>query len=149
MIVCDAQFISATTNIKFVGREEWLCRLLLCTDQQDAADVESSWNMQSQLPGQFVWSNSGAKRKHGLFEMARANCLVLLDINTLTIKCQPRRTCTIGRSGGCFLQIISKRWQKDMALFWLCFPLNNWVSGQRALLNLFSHCRKKTELLFF
>lgn len=26
----------------------------LCTDQQDVADVDSGWKMQSQLPGAFV-----------------------------------------------------------------------------------------------
>lgn len=38
---------------------------LQCTDQQDVADVDSGWKMQRQLP-------QGQKRKHGLFEMARA-----------------------------------------------------------------------------
>lgn len=38
------------------------------------------------------------KKKTGFVWNGRTNCLVLLDVNTLTIKCQPRRTGTTRRS---------------------------------------------------
>lgn len=57
-------------DIIFMGREEWLCRLFCCRGQDQEADKESDGKMQSQLPGEFVYSNSGAKWKHCLFEMA-------------------------------------------------------------------------------
>lgn len=120
-------------KITFVRHEEWLCRVLCCTAQQEIAGLESSRNMQSQLPSQ-----SRAKRKHFLFEVARAvSCLVFLDNRELTIKRQPRRTGTKRRSAVFFFQqIISSLQQMYLVPFGL--RLIKKISGQSKLV---FHCR--------